>query len=137
MNPSHQSLTRFTARLQRCLAGLVACAFLSACTTMRPVATADPAKLPSLVKAGDDVACTLRDGSHLAFKVVAVEPAALVGVSRRVPVADIAQLKIKRIDTGKTVLLCVGIVAAAVGIAAAFYRPGLGNGQLFPAGSHF
>jgi hypothetical protein len=135
MNSARQFHSCFTTRLQRCLAGLVACAFLNACTTMRPVATADLAKLPSIVKAGDDVACTLRDGSHLAFKVAAIEPEALVGASRRVPVADIAQLEIKRIDAGKTVVLCVLIVGAAVAIGAAA-APRF-SGPLFPPGTHF
>jgi len=132
MKTSRHSPSAFAARLRYCLAGLVACAFLNACTTMQPVATADLVKLPSVVKAGDDVACTLRDGSRLAFKVTAVEPEALVGASRRLPVADIAQLEIKRIDTGKTVLLCVVIVGAAVGIAAAA-SPSF-NGPFFSGG---
>jgi hypothetical protein len=130
MNTSRSFLSGIPARLRCCVAGLVACAFLNACTTMQPVAAADLGKVTSIVNAGDRVACTLRDGSRVAFKVTAVEPAALVGDSRRVPVAEIAQMEIRRIDTGKTVLLCVVIVGAAVAIGAAASSPGL-SGPLF------
>ncbi|HUL54335.1 MAG TPA: hypothetical protein VLT83_13095 [Opitutaceae bacterium] len=136
MITSRHAPSAFAARLRCCLAGLTACAFLNACTTMQPVASADLAKLTSLVKAGDKVACTLRDGSHVAFAVTAVEPAALVGASRRVPVAEIAGIEVKRLDTTKTVLLGVVIVGAIAGLAAAAAHP-LGTGPLFPPGTHF
>jgi len=67
-----------------------------------------------MVKPGDQVDCTLRNGTDLKFKVVRVEPGALVGDSQRANVNDLTYLKVKRFSAGKTVWLVVGIAAAGL-----------------------
>ena len=126
MNLSSHCLSPLGSRLPCCLVGLVACALLGACTTNRPVWTTDPAQLTSIVKAGDHVSCTLNNYSRVEFKVTAVEPAALVGNSRHVPVADIAWIEIRRFDGGKTALFCVASVVAIAGLLVIGSNLGLG-----------
>ena len=63
----------------------------------------------TLVKPGDTIDCTLRDGTDWKFKVVRVEPDALIGATQQVKVQDLTYLKIKRFSAGKTVLAVVGI----------------------------
>ena len=105
---------RRRSALQIRFVGFVACALLNACTTMHTVPTVDVARLTSIVKVGDTVNCSLRDSTEVSFKVTQVEPGTLVGESRRLPVADIASVEIKRFSAGKTVLLGVGLVAVGV-----------------------
>lgn len=90
---------------------LLAC---SGCTTMQTVPPSALVNLTSAVQVGDQADCTLTDGTHLQFKVIAVEPAALVGGSRRVAAAEIVHLELKRFDAVKT----LGAVAVVAGAAA-------------------
>ena len=80
--------------------------------TVPPSALVD---LTFAVQVGDQADCTLTDGTHVQFKVTAVEPAALVGSTRRVAAAEIVNLEIKRFDAVKT-LGAVAVVAGAVAI---------------------
>jgi hypothetical protein len=81
---------------------------------MRTVPPSAFVNLISAVEVGDQVDCTLTDGTHVQFKVTAVEPVALVGGNRRVAAADIGRLELKRFDALKT----IGAVAVVAGAAA-------------------
>ena len=92
----------------------------SGCTTVQTVPPSALVCLPSVVRVGDRVACTLADGSHLQFEVTAVEPAALVGGTRRVTFAEIVHLELRRFDACKTIGAFTVIAgAAALGVASA------------------
>lgn len=109
-----------TSFCRRWVAIALACVLAGGCTTTRVVPQPGTAQLAALVKPGDQVDCTLRDGTKWKFKVVRVEPTALVGPSQHVAVEDLTQLKIKRFSAGKTLLLVAGLVAmgfAAEGVA--------------------
>lgn len=103
----------------------MAATLLGACTTMQSVQTADLAQLTSIVKVDDTVTCTLRNGSTTTIKVTSVETDALVGGTQRVAVADVTGAEIKRVDTTKSVLLGLAVVA---GVAVAASAGGGGGG---------
>jgi len=100
-------------------------ALLSACTTVQQLQSSDLPQLTSLVKVDDTVTCTMRDGSTTTIKVTAIEPDALIGDHQRVSVANITQAEITRLDTTKSVLLGLVVVA---GVAAAVGGGGHGGG---------
>lgn len=79
------------------------------CTTTEAVRQPQSAKVATLVKPGDVIDCTLRDGTDWKFKIVRVEPDALIGATQQVKVQDLTYLKIKRFSPGKTILAVVGI----------------------------
>ncbi len=122
----HPTILRALTRLT---AGLVLSAVLNARTTMQPVSRDGLRQISSTVLIGDEVACTLQDGSRKVFTVTAVDAAALHGVSETVPVTEITRLEIKTFAPGRTVLLGAAVVLA--GAAAAFgHSTGyLGDGQ--------
>jgi hypothetical protein len=114
-----KSTPSFSApREPRCtlpFAAIVSVALLfSGCTSMQTVAPSGLGNLTAVVRVDDQVDCTLTDGTHVQFKVTAVEPAALVGGTRRVATAEIVHLGLKRFDVVKT----VGAVAVVAGAAA-------------------
>jgi hypothetical protein len=108
------------SKLPLWFAALLACALLNACTTTRSIPAWDFVQLTSIVKPGDDVDCTLRDGTHAKFKVTSVAPDALYNGPTRVPVSDIGHIDAKRFSAGKTTLAVVGgvVLAAGIGLAA-------------------
>jgi len=104
-------------RLFRCVAALLAlaCAFAATgCTTSQSLGQTQAASMTKIVKPGDTVECTLRDGSEFKFKVVSVEADTLVGSEHRVPVKDVMYLRIKRFSAAKTLLLVAGFALAGV-----------------------
>ena len=54
----------------------------------------------------------MRDGTDWKFKIVRVEPDALVGASQQVKVHDLTYLKITRFSAGKTVLAVAAVAGA-------------------------
>ena len=93
---------------------------LSGCTTMQIVPPSSLVNLTSAVQVGDQADCTLTDGTHVQFKVTAVEPAALVGDTHRVATAEIVHLELKRFDAVKTFgAIAVVAGAAALGVSTA------------------
>jgi hypothetical protein len=119
MNPNHKhhpKISRLLGGLKLSLSVLMAGTLLSACTTVQYLQSSDLPQLTSLVKVDDTVTCTMRDGSTTTIKVTAIEPDALIGDHQRVSVANITQAEIKRLDTTKSVLLGLVVVA---GVAAA------------------
>jgi hypothetical protein len=128
MNPNHKNhpkISRLLGGLKLSLSVLMAGTLLSACTTVQQLQSADLPQLTSLVKVDDTVTCTMRDGSTTTIKVTAIEPDALIGDNQRVPVANVTQAQIKRLDTTKSVLLGLVVV---VGVAAAVGGGGHGGG---------
>jgi hypothetical protein len=124
MSTSHQSRSSKTGILslvQRFIAAVLAGALLNACTTVQSVSKTDFVKLTSLVRVGDTATCTLRDGSQVVLKITSVEPDVLVGDARRVLVADVVHVEIRRFSSGKTVLLCVAVVLGLVAVAGIAY----------------
>lgn len=103
-------------------------ALLSACTTVQQVQSADLPQLASLVQVNDTVTCTLRDGSTATIKVTSVEHDALVGANQRMPIADITRAEIKRLDTTKSVLLGLAVVAGVAAAASGGGGGGMGGG---------
>jgi len=93
----------------------LSCLFASGCTTSRVVRHPQTSAIATLVKPGDVIDCTLRDGTDWKFKVVRVEPDALVGPSQRVKVQDLTYLKVRRFSLGKTLLLVAGVAIAGFG----------------------
>ena len=91
----------------------------SGCTTTQAVRQPQAATVTTLVKPGDTIDCTLRDGTNWKFKIVRVEPNALIGATQQVKVQDLTYLKIKRFSAGKTILAVVGIAGIILGGAAA------------------
>lgn len=93
----------------------------SACTsleTLRPSARTD---FTTMVHVGDDVSCTLTDGTQTDITLTAVEPDALIAGNRRINRSDIAKLQMTRLDgkrTGATaVSILAGVALAGAGVA--------------------
>jgi hypothetical protein len=99
------------ALLHRIVAIGLICLLAGGCTSTQALARPVPAQAIALVKPGDQVDCTLRNGTDLKFKVVRVEADVLVGDKQRVSVHDLTYLKVKRFSAGKTLLLVAGLVA--------------------------
>jgi hypothetical protein len=107
----------------------LACLFAGGCTTTRTMPRPAPADALAMVKPGDQVDCTLRNGTDLKFKVVRVEAGVLVGKTERVSVEDLTYLKVKRFSAGKTLLLVTALVATGYLVEGASELGALG----FPA----
>jgi hypothetical protein len=75
----------------------------SGCTSTRFHSPSQGANLSAEIRVGDKVDCRMNDGTQKVFTVTAVEPAALVGESVRVPVADISSIEVTRLDGTKTI----------------------------------
>jgi hypothetical protein len=103
-------------RWRRGAAVVLACTLFNGCTTTQRVPFNDAVPIASVVRAGDDIVCTLHDGSRTAFKVTAVDASMLRGNAQSVRVDDIAQIELKRLSPGKTAVLTgfVALTAAAV-----------------------
>lgn len=94
-----------------CLALLLAP--LAGCKTMQPVSHGEWSNVTSRVEAGDTVEVQTRDGRDLRFTVTEVTDEALRGDGVEVRAEEIGQLKVRAVNTGRTVAL--GIGSAAIG----------------------
>ncbi len=113
------------------MAVVLVAALPAACTTSRPIDIAAGTDLAASVKPYDNVELTTFDGRELAFKVLWVEPDALVGEDLRVERDQIETLEVTETDAARTaaavggtglavglvVFLIVGFVVAAIGPA--------------------
>jgi hypothetical protein len=118
-------------RIKRWLSGLLCfCIVASSCTTLRRVSLpAEPQPTPaSMIKAGDTVVVTLRDGTTHRVKVDVVEPDSITGrpastaQSLRYPFAQMQSLQ-KRSVSFQTVgatLAVVALTGLGVVVAAMF-----------------
>jgi hypothetical protein len=110
------------ASLFRASIAFVLCAlFVTGCTSLQQIPSNDLSHLTSTVKPGDQLVCDLRDGSVLELTVASVESDAIVTESgRRLAIADLTRVQIKRSDKTKSVLLglaVAGVVAIAIAAA--------------------
>ena len=113
---------------RRLIALVLVAALLGACTTSRPIDIGAGTDLAAGVKPDDYVEITTFDGQELAFKVLRVEPEALVGEGVRVERAEIETLEVTEPSlgrmaaviggTGLAVFLIIGFVVAAIAPAA-------------------
>jgi hypothetical protein len=85
----------------------------SGCTSTRVHVPSRGANLPTAVRVGDRVDCTLLDGTQKVFTVTAVEGANLVGESTLVPIAEVSYVAVTRFDGVKTAK-SIGLGAATV-----------------------
>lgn len=109
---------------RRFIALVLVAALLGACTTSRPIDMGAGIDLAAGVQPDDYVEVTTFDGQELAFKVLQVEPEALVGENLRVERVQIETLEVTEPSLGRTaaviggtglaVFLIVGFVVAAV-----------------------
>jgi hypothetical protein len=132
MNSTGSLPTRRRRKIQGWFAALLACAFLNACTTTRSIPAREFVQLTAIVKPGDNVDCSLRDGTHAKFKVTSVAPDALYNGATRVPVADIGHIDSTRFSPVKTGfaiggLVIAGAIAGALASGAGMGSPGLGG----------
>jgi hypothetical protein len=79
---------------RRLVAGLIALALLSACSTTRPVIITDPQSLADQITAGDRIEIEKKNGAVLKFTVTEVSPAGLQGGTVFVPGEDIARVSV-------------------------------------------
>jgi hypothetical protein len=108
---------------------LCCCILVSSCTTLRRVSLpAEPQPTPdSMIKPGDTVVVTLRDGTSHQIKVDVVEPDAITGKPAdsaqplRYPFADMQTLKKRSVSFQKAgaaltiaTLTALGVVVAAM-----------------------
>lgn len=109
---------------------------LAGCVSMKdvpPPVTGQPAQAQA-VKVGDKVQVVTQAGATYAFTVTAVETGALVGKVEatakevRVPFADIASLKVERVDAVRTSLAGVGTILIIAGVLVLAFVLGGGMG---------
>lgn len=101
-----------------------ACLALGACTTMKPVFDAgSPQALDVQVHAGDHVRIARTSGTPVEGSVVGVTSdridVARDGTTESVRVDEIRGIERRETSTGRTVLLLLGVLGVAVGVAAA------------------
>lgn len=108
---------------------LAACVVLSmvGCTTIQPL-TVEPARLAQTLKPGDQVEIVTARGQQLQFKIDTVDATGLQGAGQRVAYEDIQSISRKQVDTKKTALVVLGVVAAGALAAAAGGGGGGGSG---------
>ncbi len=99
---------------------LAACVVLSmvGCTTIQPL-TVNASQLAQSLKPGDRVELVTASGQQLQFKIDNVDATGLQGGGQRVAYEDIQSISRKQVDTKKTALVVLGVVAAGALAAAA------------------
>jgi protein involved in polysaccharide export with SLBB domain len=112
--------------LKQLLAAVVALSMLG-CTTIQPLAVSG-SNLASSLKPGDQVEITTARGQQLSFKIDSVDATGLQGAGQRVAYEDIQSISRKQVDTKRTMLVVLGVVAAGALAAAAGGGGGGGSG---------
>jgi hypothetical protein len=91
---------------------------LAGCTTLRPI-TADQNDLASriasgeLIKPGDRVAITKKDGVERRFVVASVSAASIDGKHESIPIDQVASIQKRQFNPRRTLLLVGAIVGGA------------------------
>ena len=82
----------------------VICFAVTGCMSVRPVHLPSPDKPDYVlrIKPGRKVVATLQDGTVKSFELVSMDQETLVGKDVRVPIADIKELKVERLNQGRT-----------------------------------
>jgi hypothetical protein len=100
---------------------------MAACTTLQPLAV-DASQLSHSLKPGDQVEVTTTRGQQLQLKIENVDATGLQGSGQRVAFSDIQSISRKQVDTKRTVLVVLGVVAAGAIAAGAGGGGGGGSG---------
>jgi hypothetical protein len=96
---------------------------LAGCTSLEsvPVNRSQPEDLQSRLSVGETVAVRLKNGDEHEFRIVALEPDAIVGRKQRVAYEDLDVVDVKYVDykgtaqaTGAVALLAVVFIGGAV-----------------------
>lgn len=103
--------------LKQLLAAVVALS-MAACTTVQPL-TANGSQLASALKPGDQVEITTTRGQQLQFKVENVDATGVQGGGQRIAYEDIQSISRKQMDTKRTTMVVLGVLAAGAIAAAA------------------
>ena len=103
--------------LKQLLAAAVALSMLG-CTTIQPL-IANGSQLATTLKAGDQVEITTTRGQQLSFKVENVDATGVQGGGQRVAFNDIQSISRKQMDTKRTTMVVLGVLAAGALAAAA------------------
>jgi hypothetical protein len=103
--------------LKQLLAAVVALS-MAACTTIQPL-TANGSQLATALKPGDQVEITTSRGQQLNFKVENVDATGVQGGGQRVAYEDIQSISRKQMDTKRTTMVVLGVLAAGAIAAAA------------------
>lgn len=103
--------------MTRLLSALLIVSLVAGCATMEPVYPARKIIMQT-VHTGDHVRIATRNGTLAEFKVTEVDLDGLAGTDQRVPYDDIVQLEVRKVHSGKTTGLVLGIVG---GVAAALF----------------
>ena len=111
--------------LKQLLAAAVALSMLG-CTTIQPLAVSG-SQLASTLKPGDQVEIVTTQGQQLQFKVDNVDAAGVQGGGQRVAYNDIQSISRKQMDTKRTTMVVLGVLAAGA-LAAAAGGGGGGSG---------
>jgi hypothetical protein len=104
---------------------VIGCAALAlvGCTSLEhvPINRAKPEELRSRLAVGENVLVRLHNGDERQFRIVALEPDAIVSRDERIPYADIDLIDVKFVDykgtayaTGAIALLAVVFVGSAL-----------------------
>jgi hypothetical protein len=114
------------------LAVLAALLPLAACTTLQPLADAQPATIRQAVESGDRVELELADGTRQTLTVDSVSDTEIVGRTggkrRAVPLASIRSVAVREMTTQDKVWTGLGVVAV-IGAIAAVAGGGGGGGD--------
>jgi hypothetical protein len=88
------------------------------CTTIHPL-TANGSQLATTLKPGDQVEITTTSGKQLQFKIDNVDATGVQGGGQRVAYNDIQSISRKQMDTKRTTMVVLGVLAAGALAAAA------------------
>ena len=103
--------------LKQLFAAVVALS-MAACTTVQPL-TANGSQLATALKPGDQVEITTSRGQQLQFKVENVDATGVQGGGQRIAYEDIQSISRKQMDTKRTTMVVLGVLAAGAIAAAA------------------
>jgi hypothetical protein len=103
--------------LKQLLAAAVALSMLG-CTTIQPLAVSG-SQLATTLKPGDQVEIVTTQGKQLQFKIDNVDATGVQGGGQRVAYNDIQSISRKQMDTKRTTMVVLGVLAAGALAAAA------------------
>jgi hypothetical protein len=103
--------------LKQLLTAAVALSMLG-CTTIQPL-TASGSQLATTLKPGDQVEIVTTQGQQLQFKIDNVDATGVQGGGQRVAYNDIQSISRKQMDTKRTTMVVLGVLAAGALAAAA------------------
>jgi len=96
----------------RCLVLILCLSLATGCTSLKPLASAEPQTIIAEIKPGDTVRLTTRDGRVREFTVQEVTMQQLVGEQERVNLSDITEIERREFSKGKSFALFGGTLGA-------------------------